>query len=94
MEHDRAMQPVRFLDGVVTLALQSGVRGEFTEALERILYDRVLYERHDAQPDSALAYFHAVEGRKLLSSGRSAVHAPPTVAELFRLCLTGPRGGP
>jgi hypothetical protein len=84
------MQPVRFLDGVVTLALQSGVRGKFTEALERVLYDRVLYERQDAPPDSELASFYAVEGRKLLSSGRSAVRAPPTVAELFELCSSVP----
>ena len=86
MEHDRAMQPVRFLDGVVKLALRSGVRGKFTEALERVLYDRVLYERQEARQGSSELELYAVEGRKILSSGRSAVHAPPTVAELFRLC--------
>lgn len=86
--HTRAMTPVQFLDGVLTLALQSGVRGAFTEALERVLYDRVLYERQEAQGSSALE-FHAVEGRRVLSSGRSAVRAPPTVAELFGLCLSG-----
>ena len=83
MEHDKAMQPVRFLDGVVTLALRSGVRGKFTDVLERVLYDRVLYERQEArQGSSDSGVPRGRGGRKVLSSGRSTVRAPPTVAEL------------
>lgn len=62
--HTRAMTPVRFLDGVLTLAMRSGVRGAFTEALERVLYDRVLYERQEALQGSSALEFHAVDGAK------------------------------
>lgn len=85
--HDRAMTPVKFLDIVVELSLRSGIRGPFIETLEGILYDRVLYERQEAPPRSSeLASFNAVEGRRILPDGRSAVSAPPTAAELLRLC--------
>ena len=85
--HDRAMTPVKFLDIVVELSRRSGIRGPFIETLEGILYDRVLYERQEAPPRSSeLASFNAVEGRRILPDGRSAVSAPPTAAELLRLC--------
>lgn len=84
--HDRAMTPVKFLDIVVTLALQSGIKGPFVDTLDRILYDRVLYERQEAPPGSKVASFNPVEGRRILPDGRSRICAPPTAAELLRLC--------
>jgi hypothetical protein len=70
--HQRAMQPARFLDGVLTLALRSGVRGAFTDTLERVLCDRVLYERQEARQGSSELEIKAVEGRRVMPSGRSA----------------------
>lgn len=87
------MTPVKFLEIVVALSLQSGIRGPFVETLEGILYDRVLFERQEAPPGSSeLASFNAVEGRRLLPDGRSAVSAPPTAAELLRLCCDVHKG--
>ncbi len=64
MEHARVMSAVRFLDGVLNLALRCGVQGAFTARVESVLYDRVLYERQEAPRGSSdLASFHAVEGR-------------------------------
>jgi hypothetical protein len=77
---------VKFIEDVVPLALESGIKGPFMDTLEGILYDRVLYERHQAPPGSKLASFNAVEGRRLLPDGRSRICAPPTAAELLRLC--------
>lgn len=93
--HNRAMTPVKFLDIVVTLALESGIKGPFVDTLEGILYDRVLYERQEAPSGSKLASFNAVDGRKLLPDGRSSICAPPTAAELLRLCCDAgaPKGG-
>ena len=63
------------------------VHGANPRTLEGILYDRVLYERNEAPPGSSeLATFNAVEGRRLLTDGRSRICAPPTAAELLRLC--------
>ncbi len=66
--HQRAMQPARFIDGVLTLALRSGVRGAFTDTLER-----VLCERREARQGSSELEFNAVEGRRVMPS----VHRRP-----------------
>jgi hypothetical protein len=84
--HQRAMQPVKFIEDMVPLALESGIKGPFMDTLEGILYERVLYERQGTPSGSKLASFNAVEGRRVLPSGRSRICAPPTAAELLRLC--------
>jgi hypothetical protein len=87
------MQPVKFIEDVVPLALESGIKGPFMDTLERILYDRVLYERQGAPPGSSeLATFNPVEGRRVLPDGRSRICAPPTAAELLRLCCDVHKG--
>ena len=86
---------MKFIEDVVPLALESGIKGPFIDTLEGILYDRVLYERHQAPPGSSeLATFNAVEGRRLLPDGRSRICAPPTAAELLRLCCDVRNGAP
>jgi hypothetical protein len=88
------MQPVKFIEDMVPLALESGIKGPFMDTLEGILYDRVLYERHEAPPGSKLASFNAVEGRRLLPDGRSRICSPPTAAELLRLCCDVHKAAP
>jgi hypothetical protein len=92
--HNRAMTPVKFLDIVVTLALESGIKGPFVDTLDGILYDRVLYERQEPPSGSKLASFNAVDGRRLLPDGRSGICAPPTAAELLLLCCDVHKGAP
>jgi hypothetical protein len=90
--HQRAMQPVKFIEDMVPLALESGIKGPFIDTLEGILYDRVLYERQGTPSGSKLASFNAVEGRRILPDGRSRICAPPTAAELLRLCCDVHKG--
>ncbi len=85
---------MKFIEDMVPLALESGIKGPFMDTLEGILYDRVLYERHQAPPGSKLASFNAVEGRRVLPDGRSRICAPPTAAELLRLCCDVHKGAP
>jgi hypothetical protein len=92
--HQRAMQPVKFIEDMVPLALESGIKGPFMDTLEGILYDRVLYERVGPPPGSKLASFNAVEGRRVLPDGRSRICAPPTAAELLRLCCDVHKAAP
>ncbi len=77
---------MKFIEDMLPLALESGIKGPFMDTLERILYDRVLYERQGTPSGSKLATFSPVEGRRLLTDGRSRICAPPTAAELLRLC--------
>ena len=77
---------MKFIEDVVPLALESGIKGPFIDTLEGILYDLVLYERQGTPSGSKLASFNAVEGRRILPDGRSRICAPPTAAELLRLC--------
>ncbi len=74
---------MKFIEDVVPLALESGIKGPFMDTLEGTLYERVLYERQGTPSGSKL---DPVEGRRLLPDGRSLICAPPTAAELLRLC--------
>ena len=74
---------MKFIEDVVPLALESGIKGPFMDTLEGTLYERVLYERQGTPSGSKL---DPVEGRRLLPDGRSRICAPPTAAELLRSC--------
>ncbi len=82
---------MKFIEDMVPLALESGIKGPFMDTLEGILYDRVLYERQGTPSGSKL---DAVEGLMLLPDGRSRICAPPTAAELLRLCCDVRNGAP